>query len=147
MKTVKHLLDQKGHQIYSTTPETPVYQALEFMAEKEIGALLVLKADHLAGIFTERDYARKVILHGKSSRQISVGDVMTEELITVSPQQTLSECMAIMNKAHIRHLPVLEKGNLVGVISIRDVGQALISDLQNALDRLEQSLTGAQLLD
>ncbi|HSO27839.1 MAG TPA: CBS domain-containing protein [Anaerolineales bacterium] len=147
MKTVKHLLQTKGKTIHHISPEASVYAALELMAEQNIGAVIVCREDSLVGIFTERDYARKLVLQGKTSHQIAVGEVMTTEVIHVTPRQTLSECMAIMNKAHIRHLPVLEHERLVGLISIRDVGQALISDLREALDRLEQSLTGAQLLD
>src|SRR5512141_2563145 len=106
MLTVSQLLRLKGNDIYATQPEATVYEALLYMAEKNVGALLVLESGKLAGIFSERDYARKVILHGKTSKEVLVRDIMTMEVYTVSPNDSLEECMALMTARHIRHLPV-----------------------------------------
>ena len=127
MKTVKRLLNEKGSQVWSTTPETSIYNALRLMAEKDIGALPVLENGKLVGIFTERDYARKVILKDKTSRNTPVRQVMTGPVITVRPNQNMLECVSLMNKHHIRHLPVVEKDQLIGIVSIGDVLQEIIS--------------------
>src|SRR6516165_10123657 len=115
MTSVAQILRGKGHQVWSVSPSTLVYQALKLMAEKDVGALLVLEGDELKGIFSERDYARKVILAGKSSREIAVKEIMSSEVITVAPQKTVEECMALMTDNRVRHLPVVEGGRVVGV--------------------------------
>jgi CBS domain-containing protein len=144
MKIVRNILQSKGSQVWSVAPADSVYDALRLMAEKDIGAVLVLEGTRLAGIFTERDYARKVILKGKSSRDLAVGKVMTAELVTVRPQQTIAECMALMSRHHIRHLPVVDKGGLGGVISIGDVVSAIISEQAGAIERLEELMLGSE---
>ena len=118
---VKKLLAKKGHDVYSVSPDTTVFDALKLMAEKEIGALLVLEGENLVGIMSERDYARKVILKGKASKETAVRDIMTSKVIHVSPDAKVEKCLGLMTKNRFRHLPVLEKDRLVGIISIEDV--------------------------
>ncbi|MGD8963123.1 MAG: CBS domain-containing protein [Desulfobacterales bacterium] len=118
---VKKLLDQKGHDVYSITPDATVYDALKLMAEKEIGALVVLEDGKMVGILSERDYARKIILKGKSSKETPVREIMTSEVIHTSPDKKVGKCLSLMTKHHFRHMPVLEKGQVVGVLSIEDV--------------------------
>lgn len=136
MLIVKSLLKEKGSRVWTTTPETSVFDALKLMAEVDIGALVVMHEDKLVGIFSERDYARKVILKGKFSKNTPVREIMTSEVITIRPQQLLTECMAIMNRHRIRYLPVVENSEVVGIISIGDVLNAIIADLADELDRL-----------
>ncbi len=142
MKTIRQLLEGKGHDIVSATPSTSVYEALELMAEHNIGALLVLEADNLVGIFSERDYARKVVLKGKSSRGTVLGETMSKKLECIRPDQTIEDCMALMTDNRIRHLPVLENDQLVGVISIGDVVKAVISEQEFLIEQLENYITG-----
>jgi CBS domain-containing protein len=137
MKTVQELLQGKGGAIHSIAPDARVFEALKVMAEKEIGALIVLEAGRLAGILSERDYARKVILHGRSSQEISVRDIMTAKVVTVRPTHTVDECMALMTDRRIRHLPVLEGERLIGVLSIGDLVKAVIEDQQETIKQLE----------
>ena len=118
---VKKLLDQKGHEVYSVTPDTTVYDALKLMAEKEIGALVVVEEEKMVGIVSERDYARKIILKGKSSKETAVGEIMTAEVIHTSPDKKVRKCLSLMTKHHFRHLPVLEDERLVGILSIEDI--------------------------
>ena len=142
MNNVRQLLQSKGDTVWSTTPETSVYDALKLMAEKNVGALIVLEDERLAGIFSERDYARKVILKGKSSRELSVSEVMTSDVISVRPDQSIVDCMELMTEKRIRHLPVLEAGQLVGVISIGDVVKSVISEQKETITHLEEYITG-----
>ena len=144
MKTVSTLLQSKGGDVWSVSPGTMVYDALALMAEKNVGALLVVEADRLVGIFSERDYARKVILHGKSSRQTPVGEIMTSKVVYVRPEQTIEECMALMTDKRIRHLPVLEGDRLAGVISIGDVVKAIISEQEFMIAQLENYIAGTR---
>ena len=118
---VKKLLDKKGHAVYSVSPDTTVYDALKLMAEKEIGAVVVLEEGKMVGIMSERDYARKVILKGKSSKETRVREIMTSEVIHVSSDKKVGKCLSLMTKNRIRHIPVLEKERLVGILSIEDV--------------------------
>jgi CBS domain-containing protein len=142
MKTLKQLLDGKNGKLASITPDQPVLRALEIMAEYDVGALLVLDGPRLAGIFSERDYARKVILHGKASRNTPVRDVMTSRVICVTPERTIEDCMAIMTEKHIRHLPVLDaQQHVIGVISIGDVVKELLSQQQYIIGQLESYIT------
>lgn len=141
MMTVRNLLEGKTG-IWSTTPEASVYEALQLMAEKNIGALLVLSGEKMVGIFSERDYARKVTLKGRSSREITVGEIMTPDVFSVKPEQTIEECMNLMTNKHIRHLPVMEKDRVIGVISIGDVVKAVISEQQHTIHDLEGYITG-----
>ena len=118
---VKKLLDKKGHDVYSVSPDATVYDALKLMAEKEIGALVVLEDGKMIGIVSERDYARKIILKGKSSKETRVREIMTSEVIHTRPDQKVQKCLSLMTKHHFRHIPVLEEGRLVGILSIEDV--------------------------
>ncbi len=142
MKTVHEVLQMKGSQVWSVTPDTIVYNALQVMADKDIGALLVLEQDNLVGIFSERDYARKVILKGKSSRELTVQEIMSTKVFYILSDNTMEDCMALMTAEHIRHLPVLNDGKVVGVISIGDAVKAIISDQQFMIDQLERYITG-----
>jgi CBS domain-containing protein len=142
MYTVRHLLQEKGNQIWSITPQATVYEALELMAGKNCGAVLVLENNKLVGIFTERDYARKVVLKGKTSKTTKVGELMTSEVLYVSPDDTIENCMALMTEHRTRHLPAMENGQLVGLISIGDVVKAIISDREFMIRELERYITG-----
>ena len=142
MYTVRHLLDAKSNQVWTIPPQASVYEALELMASKNIGAVLVLESDKIVGIFTERDYARKVILKGKTSKTVTVGELMTTEVFYVKPDDTIESCMAIMTDKRARHLPVIENEKLVGVASIGDVVKAIISDREFIIRELERYITG-----
>jgi CBS domain-containing protein len=142
MVTVRQILKNKNSQIWSTQPEATVYSALQLMADKGIGALLVLADGKLVGIFSERDYARKVILHGKSSVETPVSEIMTPGVITVRLDQTIGECMTLMTEKRFRHLPVVEGDRVVGVISIGDVVKAIISDQEFMIKQLEIYISG-----
>jgi CBS domain-containing protein len=144
MKTVKDILRIKGNDVWSTTPDATVYEALQTMAEKNVGALVVLEADTVVGIMSERDYARKVILHGRSSREIRVREIMTSEIYFVRPAQDIQECMAQMTDKRVRHLPALENDRLVGIISIGDVVKALIAEHESTIKHLEDYITGGR---
>lgn len=136
MKTVREILKKKGSVVYSVTPDTTVYDALLIMAEREIGALAVLEGDSLSGIISERDYARKVILHGKSSKELPVKEIMSPEVIFVRPENTTEECMALMTAKRIRHLPVIEDKKLAGLVSIGDIVKATIDEKEFIIDQL-----------
>jgi len=137
MKTVKQLLQVKGSQIYAIAPDARVFDALTLMAEREVGALVVMDGGRLAGIISERDYARKVILHGKSSHEMQVRDIMTAKVITVHPGQTVEECMALMTGKRFRHLPVIEGDRLIGVVSIGDLVKEVIAEQEQTIKQLE----------
>lgn len=142
MKTVRQLLESKGSQVISVAPDAPVFQALEVMAEKGIGAVLVLQSGRLVGIVSERDYARKVILQGKSSRDTPVRDIMTERVVYARPDQTVPQCMALMTDKRIRHLPVMEGDRLLGVLSIGDLVKETISEQEFIIRQLENYIHG-----
>ena len=142
MKTVSQLLQTKGCHVWSIGPEAWVIDALKLMADKEVGALLVLEAGQVVGILSERDYARKVSLQGKSSKSTRVGEIMTEKVVYVRPDQTVGDCMALMTSKRIRHLPVLEGDQLMGVISIGDVVKAVISEQEFMITQLENYIIG-----
>src|SRR5437870_2820401 len=144
MKTVSQLLRTKGQAILSVSPEIPVFEALQVMAEKNVGALLVVEGGELVGIFSERDYARKVILKGKSSKDTPVQEIMSSHVLYVRPEQTIEDCMALMTDKRVRHLPVLEQGKIAGVISIGDVVKALIAEQQFIIAQLQNYITGGQ---
>lgn len=137
MKTLKQLLDAKGREVYTISPEASVLDALRLMAEKSVGALIVTEGRRIAGVISERDYARKVILLGKSSHELAVRDIMTSKVITVSPGQTVEECMALMTEKRIRHLPVTEGERLIGVLSIGDLVKEVIAEQQQTIQQLE----------
>jgi len=140
MKTIGQLLQIKGHDVWSIAPDAPVYDAIKLMANKGVGALLVLEAGKLVGIVSERDYARKVILKGKTSKGTPVKDIMTPHVIYTSPDQTIEKCMALMTAKHIRHLPVLEGDQLVGIVSIGDLVKAIISEQATLIQQLENHI-------
>ena len=142
MKTVTQLLRAKGHEILSVSPEASVFEALKVMAAKNVGALLVVEGERLVGVFSERDYARKVILQGKASKEIPVREIMTSHVLYVRPEQTIEECMALMTDKRVRHLPVLEEERLVGVISIGDVVKAIIAEQEFMIEQLQNYITG-----
>ena len=141
MKTVRDLLKQKGREVWSIAPDSTVYDALKLLAEKNIGALLVIDAGRPVGIFSERDYARQVILKGKTSKDTPVREVMTSKVVFVRPEQSIEECMALMTDKRFRHLPILEGGALVGILSIGDVVKAVISEKQFIIEQLESYIT------
>ncbi len=141
---VKHLLNRKGQQVYFTRPEASVYEALQMMAELDIGALVVMQAGRLVGIFSERDYARKVILHGKSSHETRVQEIMTPRVYYVTPDHTVEDCMALMTQKHIRHLPVIEGETVMGLISIGDVVKCTIDEQGFMLEQMENYITGSR---
>lgn len=142
MITVGRILKEKGNRIWSVSPDTMVFEALNLMAEKNLGAVLVIEGGKIAGIFSERDYARKVILKGKSSKETPVKEIMTKDVLFVRPNHSIEECMALMTDKHIRHLPVIDEEELVGVISIGDVVKAVISDQEYTIKQLENYITG-----
>ena len=139
--TVGQVLNTKGHCFWAIAPDETAYHALEIMAAKNVGALLVMENGKLVGMFSERDYARKVILKGKSSKSTAVRELMTSEPICIGPDQSIHECMVIMTSNHVRHVPVMECGLLKGVVSIGDVVNAIISDQEITIQELESYIT------
>jgi CBS domain-containing protein len=137
MKTVKEMLQTKSQRLLSIAPQATVLDALKMMADYEVGALIVLDGERLMGIFSERDYARKVILQGKTSKDTAVADIMTHKVVCVRPEQTVEECMALMTDKRIRHLPVLQDKKVIGVISIGDVVKEVISEQRFMIEQLE----------
>lgn len=144
MTTVRQILGSKGRDVWSVSPDATVYDAIKLMAEKNAGALVVLEEDQLRGIISERDYARKVILKGKSSKEIPVKEIMSVDVVTIRPEQSIEECMSLMTNKRIRHLPVLEEKKLIGVISIGDVVKAIISEQEFTIKQLENYITGSR---
>ncbi len=143
MSRISELLSNKGHEVWSIGPAHSVYQAIEMMALKGVGALTVLSDDgKLIGIISERDYARKVILQGKSSKETVVADIMTRNVIYIEPGDRVQECMALMTAKRVRHLPVMEDGNLVGMISVGDLVKSIIDEQSIAIDHLERYIRG-----
>ncbi len=142
MKLVKHLLDAKGRHIISVSPDSSVLEAIKVMADKNIGALVVMQDDKLAGIVSERDYARKVIVKGRSSKSTQVAEIMTADVTTTSGDQTVDECMAMMTEMRIRHLPVVEDDRVIAMISIGDLVQAIIADQKEEIEQLEHYISG-----
>ena len=140
--TLDSVLRFKGRQVWSIAPTATVYEAIARMSEKSVGALLVLSEGRLAGIISERDYARKVILKDRSSKETQVWEIMTDRVITASPHNTVEECMRSMTEHRIRHLPVLDKGHLIGMISIGDLVADIMSEQQFTIQQLEQYITG-----
>jgi CBS domain-containing protein len=138
MRSVRQLLEGKTPGVFAIGPESPVLDAIRLMAEKRIGALLVMEAGALAGIVSERDYARKVVLQGRSSRETPVRDIMTADVVSVRLDDSVERCMGLVTDRRIRHLPVLENGHVVGVVSIGDLVKAVIEDQQVELDQLQR---------
>lgn len=142
MTIVNQLLQAKGRDVWSIAPDASIYDALTLMADKNIGALLVVDEGQVVGIFSERDYARKVVLRGRSSRNTPVSEAMTSQVISVRLDQSVEKCMALMTEKHIRHLPVYADEELVGIISIGDVVKAIISQQEVIINHLEDYITG-----
>lgn len=141
MGKVREILKIKGHAVFSVTPTTTVYSAIEQMCEKNIGGVVILENDKLVGIFTERDYARKLILKGKSSKDTLISELMTRDPITVTPDSKLEDCMNIMSNKRIRHLPVMENNLIVGMISIGDLVKFIIEEQRSIIEHLEHYIT------
>jgi len=141
MGKVREILKIKGHAVYSVTPNTTVYSAIEQMCEKNIGGVVIVDNDKLVGIFTERDYARKLILKGKSSKDTPISELMTKDPITVTPDSKLEDCMNIMSNKRIRHLPVIENNLIVGMISIGDLVKFIIEEQRSIIEHLEHYIT------
>lgn len=139
---ISSILPRKGGQVWSVTPDASVYEAIEAMADKQIGALMVISDGRLVGIISERDYARKVILKGKSSKQTQVKEIMTSPVIFVTPQHTVDECMKVITTRRIRHLPVLQEEKVVGMVSIGDLVKLIISEQDQTIDQLYGYITG-----
>jgi CBS domain-containing protein len=135
--TVRHLLERKGRSIFAVEPQDPVLEAIRLMAERRVGALIVMKSGELQGIISERDYARKVILLGRSSADTPVSQIMTAPVLTVTLAQTVEECMQLMTDRRVRHLPVVDNGQVVGMISIGDLVAAVIEDQKQTIEQLE----------
>lgn len=142
MKLVKHLLESKEHGVLSIAPTASVFDAIKLMGEKSIGALIVMDGDALAGIVTERDYARKVILKGRSSHETPVKDIMTADVLTTGSDQTVNSCMNLMTDKRIRHLPVVDADTVTGMVSIGDLVKAIIADQKEEIEQLEHYITG-----
>jgi CBS domain-containing protein len=142
MTYVEQLLKTKGNEIWSIAPQATVYEALQIMSEKDVGALLVLDKGNLVGIFSERDYARKLILKGRFSKDTTVGELMTREVLYIESQSTIEDCMALMTAKRVRHLPVLENERLIGIVTIGDVVKQIISDQEFTIQQLERYIKG-----
>lgn len=142
MNKVSDLLENKGNEVWSIGPDVFVYDAIKLMAEKGVGALMVMDDSKVVGIISERDYARKVILMGHSSRETQIKDIMTTRVVYARPDQTVEECMALMTEKHIRHLPIMEGEQLIGVISIGDLVKAIIAEQQFTIEQLEKYISG-----
>jgi CBS domain-containing protein len=137
MKKIRNILENKGHQVYSVNPQTSVYDALHVMMEKNISSLLIMENEVLKGIFTERDYARKLVLQGKSSKDTPIADIMTADLYTITPSHTIDHCMEMMSSYKIRHLPVIDNNRVTGMVSIGDVVKFIIEDQKRTIQQLE----------
>ena len=144
MTTIKHVLDQKGHDVRSIHPDTSVFDAIKMMAENNIGSLVVLENGRLVGLIAERHYAREIVLRGRTSRGMLFRDIMSKEVICARPDQSVEECMAVMTAKGVRHLPVLEHGRLVGIVSIGDMVKSVISDQKFIIEQLEHFIQGAR---
>ena len=144
MTAVRHILDQKGQQVWSVHPGDTVFDAIKMMADKDVGALVVLDGSKIVGIVTERDYARNVFLKGRSSRQTLVSEIMAPNVVCVEPDKSIEEGMAIMTAKRVRHLPVVDDGELIGIVSIGDLVKTIISDREFEIEQLEHYIRGAK---
>jgi len=142
MNTVRHILEHKSDEIWSVTEQTSVFDSLCLMADMDIGGVLIMEGETIVGIFSERDYARKVVLQNKTSKNTPVREVMSNSVLYVTPDETIEECMALMTGKHVRHLPVIENKRVIGIISIGDVVKRIISDQQHEIHLLEGYIDG-----
>ncbi len=142
MKTIKEVLRDKGRAVWTIDADASVLDALKLMADKEIGALMVMEGGQIAGVMSERDYARKVVLHGRSSKDTPVREIMTRKVLYVRPEQTVEESMALMTEKHVRHMPVLDGDQMIGVVSIGDIVKSVISEQQFLISHLENYIRG-----
>jgi len=142
MKSVKDILEVKGRNVWSIGPEVSVYDAMKLMVDKGVGALMVMEGAKVVGVISERDYARKVILEGRSSRTTQVREIMTSHVLYARPDQNIEECMAVMTEKRVRHLPVMEEEQLVGVISIGDLVKSIITEQKFIMEQLERYIAG-----
>ncbi|HEX7040765.1 MAG TPA: CBS domain-containing protein [Trueperaceae bacterium] len=142
-RTVRQLLQDKGTAVYTISPDDTVFRALEVMAQHDVGALVVVDGSHgVVGMFSERDYARKVILHGHASRELKVSAIMSGQVVKVTPEQTVADCMRLMTERRVRHLPVVEDGRLAGLVSIGDVVKAVMSEQEFLIEQLQAYVSG-----
>ncbi len=144
MKAVRNILENKGRDVWTIAPDRTVFEALRTMADKNVGALLVLDGETITGILSERDYARKVILHGRSSKELMVKEIMSSKVYFVSPEQNIEDCMSLFTNKRVRHLPVLENDKLAGIISIGDVVKAVIAEQESTIQHLQNYITGGR---
>ena len=142
MKKVRDILEHKGRNVWSIGPDASVFDALKLMSEKDVGALVVLDGGNLVGIISERDYARKIVLLGRASPTTQVKEIMTTDVVCVDPERNVDECMALVTEKRVRHLPVLENGKLIGLISIGDLVKSIITEQQFIIEQLERYITG-----
>ena len=142
MKRIQTLLKKKGYDVWSIAPDASVYDAIHLMAEKAVGALLVMDGPKLVGVISERDYARKIILEGRSSENTKISEIMSSEVITTGPDNRIEECMAIMTERRIRHLPVLDGNEVLGVISLGDLVKYIIAEQQFVIEQMERYING-----
>ena len=140
--TIRQILQTKGADVWSVSPDTSVYEALQIMADRDVGALFVVKEGRLVGIFSERDYARKVALNGKSSKDATVREMMTQQVLFMTPNESVDDCMALMTAKRVRHLPVLENDQLTGIVTIGDVVKSVIAEQKLTIDQLEKYVSG-----
>lgn len=140
--TISEILDHKGHQIWSIAPSATVFDAIQMMSDKNIGALLVIEAERLLGVLTERDYTRKIALKGKSSKQTAVREILSGEIVSASPENTVEDCMRLMTEHRVRHLPVLDGHRIAGIISIGDLVNWIISAQSNTIHQLQTYIAG-----
>lgn len=141
MASVKQILQGKGHEVWSIGPDASVYDAIEMMAAKEVGALVVMEGESLVGVLSERDYARKVVLEGRSSKGTKIRDIMTTRVAYARPEQSVQDCMAMMTEKRVRHLPVMDGEKVLGMISIGDLVKSIIEEQQHVIEQLEQYIT------
>jgi len=144
MRTIRDILQEKGFDIYAITPESSVFQALQLMAEKNVGALLVMTGDTVEGLISERDYARKIVLKGRLSRDVPVREIMSAEIVAIGPEEDVERCMTLMTHKRVRHLPVFENGRLIGLISIGDIVKAIIEHKEETIQQLETYIKGGR---
>jgi CBS domain-containing protein len=144
MTAVRHILEQKGYQVWSVRPGDTVYDAIKMMADKDVGALVVVDGGRIVGIVTERDYARNVFLKGRASPQTLVGEIMVREVVCVTPDKSIEEGMAIMTAKRVRHLPVIDNDELLGIVSIGDLVKSIINDREFVIEQLEHYIRGTK---